>query len=462
MSEQVQAQNPAAPTVVSLVSPNLPADQGLSSLGLLLQLGGSISAAFVCVAGFIWLWAATWMGGGAMLGILLISILGLVRSLMHRAAGTELLYGPQPLRGIKRYTVVALAHSALLALVLASPLYQLPVRTSVAIGLACATWPAILLLILRQPRFQRYQDELPISEDKGFEGAAVLMTILGIAGLCVGGVLLWTMIQIPGALRGLGALLVLTLGLLVIRSVVHVAAGVSGLGNASLDLSVERVGRYANLGIISALLTAGVMFLSVVGSRADFSSILSIAVIGWVLAIWPLILRRYFAERHFASLLAGNDDPIHRRAPDTGLTALGWLLISMGGAQLSLSVLAIVGGSADLRDLGHLLPALSGNVWTAALISLAHIGAGVTVVQMNRHHRAVVTAVGSITLVLQASNLWPTWKALTTNTLGEYPSLTATLGLSMVPLVTAAVMIALVQRKVTPMARATVRVPARQ
>lgn len=456
MTEQVPAPAATAPQVVHLVSPNIPADQGLSSLGLLLQLAGSLSAAFACFTGFLWLWASVWMGGGAMIGILLIGTLSVIRSFMHRAAGTELLYGPQPLRGVRRYAVVGLAHSVLLAALLMSPLYHVPVRSSVAIGVACAVWPVLLLLLLRLPRFRRYEEELPLSEDKGFEGAAVLMTILGLAGLGVGSSILWSMLHTAGSVRGLGALLVLVVGLLVIRSVVHVRAGLGGLSDTPLDLAAERAGNYATLGIVSALITSAVMFLTVVGSRADFSAILAIAVIGWVLAAWPMILRRYFAERQFASLLAGNDAPVHRRAPDAGLTALGWLLIGAGGAQASLAVLGVLGGASDLRVISSLLPASDGSAWIAALIAVAHVGAGFELVRMSPHHRAVVTGVGGITLLLQLSALWPTWRQLAR--FGSLdPAVVATLGMALVPMVTGGAMIALVQRKLTPMARASIR-----
>ena len=48
----------------------------------------------------------------------------------------------------------------------------------------------------------------------------------------------------------------------------------------------------------------------------------------WMLMAWPLIVRRFFSDRQFADLLAGDDAPVHRRAPDAGLTWLGWLLIA--------------------------------------------------------------------------------------------------------------------------------------
>ncbi len=455
MSEHASSSPSNTPRLVQLVSPNIPADQGLSSLGLLLQLGGSLTAAFTCLVGFAAVLAKTRAGGGAMLGALLLTVLGVVRSLMHRAAGTGLIYGPQPLRGIRRYAVVGLVHSALLGASLASPLYGLSMRMSLGVALAFAVWPALLLAFLRLPRFARYEEELPMSEDKGFEAAAVLMTILGLAGLAIGGSVLWAAFHTPGAMKGLGALLVLTLALLVLRSVVHVSAGIAGLDDAPLDLAVERVGRYANLGIASALVACGVLFLSVIGSHADFAAILSIAVLGWMLAAWPTILRRYFAERQFASMLAGADEPLHRRAPDAGLTGLGWLLISVGAVQLSFSVLGLLvtePAMVELRGFGT-------DGVLGLLIAVAHLGAGFELVRMSPQHRIAVTLVGIVSFALQASNVWPLWRSIVGASGTGDPAAYGILGVAVMPMITSLAMIALVHRKLSPMALARVRQP---
>lgn len=456
MSEPNHAPEPTPLQVVRLVSPHLPSDQGLSSLGLLLQLGGSLGAAFVCFNAFAWLWAATFLDGVATLSVLLLGVLSVVRSLMHRAAGTELLYGSAPLRGIRRYVAVALAHSVLTTVLLASPLsYELSVRQAVAIGLACAVWPAILWAVTRLPRFARYETELPPSEDKGFEGASVLMTVFGVAGLVTAGVTLWSVLRLPGALRGLGALLVLTLVLLVVRSAVHVTAGLGGLRHSALDVAVERAGRYASLGIVSALVASGVLFLTVVGTRADFSAILGIALIGWVLSAWPIILRRYFGERHFASLLAGDDDPTHRRAPDGGVTSAGWLMLALGAVQLGLAVLGLVGGSEmALVVVSELFGRSAGGDLLTAVIALAQLGVGLALVLGGPRFHLVAKVVGAASLLLQISALWPLARLLAAGGL-DAKQVTG-IGLSALPIVAVVTMLALLGRSVAPMAAATV------
>ena len=72
----------------------------------------------------------------------------------------------------------------------------------------------------------------------------------------------------------------------------------------------------------------------------------------WMLMAWPMIIRRFFSERQFADLLAGDDAPIHRRAPDAGLTGLGWLLLAhaMFGATMLIPQLVLGGPRARLEQ----------------------------------------------------------------------------------------------------------------
>jgi len=78
--------------VVDLVDAGVPADQGLSSLGMLMQLGGNVFAASAAYFTFTLLFAIGG-GGGELLWMLLVLGLSITRSLIQRAAGTHLLYG---------------------------------------------------------------------------------------------------------------------------------------------------------------------------------------------------------------------------------------------------------------------------------------------------------------------------------------------------------------------------------
>ena len=127
---------------VSLVDPGVPADQGLSALGLLMQLGGSLFAAIATLATVMMMLSGGGRGGDKAI-ILLVLGATITRSVFHRAAGTELLYGSRgldrtqaPLAGMKRYIVIALAQSALVFLVLV----RLQKMCRVVLG-ACGTGP---------------------------------------------------------------------------------------------------------------------------------------------------------------------------------------------------------------------------------------------------------------------------------------------------------------------------------
>ena len=88
------------PAVVDLVDAGVPADQGLSALGMLMQLAGNVLAAYVALITFTILFAASGGGGGSeTLWIFLILGLSIGRSLLHRSAGAQLLYGDPAIQG---------------------------------------------------------------------------------------------------------------------------------------------------------------------------------------------------------------------------------------------------------------------------------------------------------------------------------------------------------------------------
>lgn len=450
--------------VVRLVGANIPADQGLSSLGLIMQLGGSLSAAVITFWGFQALLLPS-RAGTTML-VLLVTTLGVIRSLMHRAAGTSLLYAEaNPLRGVRRYIAVGLVHSALFAAVLVSQ-HVATTRMSIFIGLALAAWPLILLGLLRLPWLRRFEDAVPAPEDKGFEGAAVLMTVMAIAGIAAGLFMLRGFAS-RDALRGTNVLMLLCVVLLLARSVMHLVAGLTGLRAVALDVAVERVAQYANVGVVSAFVTGGVLFITVMSSAAlGFAGLLVIAVAVWMLCAWPMSLRRFFAERQFASMLAGDDAPIHRRAPDAGSTALGWLLIGIGALTLSVSIAAAGGGFGDggsRYDDGSVLtmlqPLMMGGSWRTFAIAALELVAGFELVRMAQHHRIVATVAAIAIAGIELSSWGPGWSTLSQIRVGFYntSALTTLLG----PLGLALTTIVLVNRKVESAGHAQVRVRAK-
>jgi hypothetical protein len=198
--------------------------------------------------------------------------------------------------------------------------------------------------------------------------------------------------------HGWGAMLVVVFLLLVARSSLHVRAGLAGLRDSSFDRPSELAARYAAFGVISAFCVGGMLALFAMSERLTPDAMLGIAVMCWLLAAWPMIVRRYFQHRQFAELLAG-DRVLHRRAPDAGLTGLGWLLL--GHATLVAGVLIVrisvshAGAGRLLEGLLRLTGPLVGTSKAHLVLSAVVIGleivAAAALLRMSDHRRAIAT-----------------------------------------------------------------------
>ncbi|HEY5952565.1 MAG TPA: hypothetical protein VIV40_44000, partial [Kofleriaceae bacterium] len=395
--------------VVELVDAGVPADQGLSSLGLLMQLAGNLFAAYAGLLAFMMLFALR--GSGETLWMLVLLGASVTRSIFHRNAGTQLLYGlgslttegsNQRTQGIRRYIGCALLHTALVVAMLGGK-FHLPTKLALGVGLGLAVWPVTLAVLMALPRFRRFANDLPLTEDKGFEGASILMTVLGLCGLLGTGTILLLLLDLPGKAltQGAGVLVALALAMLCVRSFLHVQAGLSGLRETSVDRSVELANRYANFGVISSFCTGGALLLFVINIQMSVIALALICGVCWMLMSWPLVIRRFYSDRQFADLLAGSDAPVHRRAPDAGLTGLGWLLVAHaafsasfllpqmlfsdeGGRELQ-AMMALGGGAAGLRSM-----------WFSVGLVILQAWAGFELVRMSPQSRILGTVFGVV------------------------------------------------------------------
>lgn len=393
------------PGVVDLVDAGVPADQGLSSLGLLMQLAGNVLAAFVALQAFMMLFAIRG-GNTETIWIFLVLGLSIARSMFHRVAGTQLLYGRigvegQRLTGIHRYVMFGLAQSVMVAAVLAAKMH-VPSKLALGFLLALAAWPLTLGVLIRLPRFKRFNNDVPMTEDKGFEGASILMTVLGLCGAVAAGTALVVMLQLPGSelQKGPGVLIVLTVAMLVVRSVIHTQAGLSGLRETNIDRSVELANRYANFGVISSFCGGGALLLVAMSSAVSVGAMAGVCGVCWMLMTWPLIIRRFFSDRQFADLLAGDDAPIHRRAPDAGLTALGWLLLGFAVLMASFKIPELfMSPDSDFYELQNLMSLGGGggrSVWWS-IGELVLMGwAGFELIRMSPQSRIISTVFGVV------------------------------------------------------------------
>jgi hypothetical protein len=463
MSEQKQ-------DVVELVNAGAPADQGLSSLGLLMQLAGSLFAAFAVVFAF-WLIVQMRGNGSELLWTFLVLGLCGVRSIFHRIAGSDLLYGRRVigaeaptdyLGGVRRYIIIGLAHTAVMALILVAK-WNAPLKIVLAVSAGLGLWPMTLAVLFASPRFARFKQEMPITEDKGFEGAAILMTVLGAIGICVATVLLLVMVQAGKSIsQGPGVLFLLATIMLIIRSFIHVQAGVSGIRETSIDRSVELANRYANFGVISSFCAGGALLLMSMATALNVLVLAVVCALVWVLMTWPLIVRRFFSDRQFADLLAGDNAPVHRRAPDAGITGLGWLLVATSALFLSMGLPELIMGvDGESRDMARLMRMFGQmdfhSPWWNVGVYCLQAWAGFELIRMSNVHKIVATVFGVVAVGVEIYLRWPMFKMLWHGHDAFNPETISMLFVIVLALIIPVTTLILVNRKTTPTAIARFR-----
>jgi hypothetical protein len=262
--------------------------------------------------------------------------------------------------------------------------------------------------------------------------------------------------------KGPGVLVALALAMLVIRSVLHVQAGLSGLRETSVDRSVELANRYANFGVISSFCGGGALLVFMM-QGASLAGLAVVCGLCWMLMAWPLIIRRFFSDRQFADLLAGSDAPVHRRAPDAGLTALGWLLIGYSAytASFMLPQLLIADGR-DGRELQQIMAMGGGglglrSIWFSVGLLVLQAWAGFELVRMSPQSRIIASVFGVLGAIVTIYINWPLLTALKhmRGFVGQSEALM--LGPLAMALIIPVATLVLVNRKIAPTARARFR-----
>lgn len=402
-----QASPAAEPVVARLTGARMPADRGMSSLGLLMQLGGTIGMTLAAVMAI----AVSLGGAGQASGILfLIASLSGVRSALHRMAGTQLLYGKEsaPLRSVRTYLWASFAHGALCLLFLKSHLNGLALAKIAAVFLS---WPVTLLVYFSLPHIKALiRNGVPDSEDHGFEGAAVLMTVFGIMGTLFAAFVLTVILDNPGAAFATFAssIFVLIFVVLAVRSVIHSLAGFKGISGANFDECNANASRYYSLGVTSAVCIGITLFVVMFMTTGQLGVALMLGVFSmFMLLSWPSILRRLYAERNFLVYLAGSDAPTFQRAPDAGLIALGWTLIAISVFGLGPSLFEALWGerlsAQDLEGIGSLARSSWWSVGTSAL----QFWAGIELVRMSERHKLAAMIYGVVSSVVTLYLVWP-------------------------------------------------------
>ena len=235
------------------------------------------------------------------------------------------------------------------------------------------------------------------------------------------------LLQLPSEARRevptLAAIAVLVL--LLARSVVHVVAGITGMTIANIDRVANAVTRYGNLGIAAALANAAVQLgLAMMAGHPTGSDMMNILAITVLLMAWPVIIRKFFAERQFLDML--NIDPhtglprtdatvksmSTSRAPDRGLTTLGWFLLIGAVFALATTVATLIAGpggaSSDgmnrMSGFASLVPMLSAlgasSAWMSLLVAAVQLLAALALITMHPKFRIAAIAYGAIATAL--------------------------------------------------------------
>ncbi len=387
--------------------PDMPADWGLTPLGLLMELGGLLS---LVVGGlFIMIgMMASLVEGAAGLLFALFGASAIVRSELHRRAGRGLIYGnPRgAMRPLKVYIAFALVHSLVapaLVLPLASDAFAATsmAKTGIALFVWLACWPAAVMLLARRTPFWRRENDaeaLPASEDNGYEGLAVLMTVFGSFGAVIACAAAFSMIA-----SGVGGHLLVGIplaGLLAYRAARHLGVGIAGVRGVGGSEFEERGMRYSNAAIVIAFLVSAATLLAFVMLSAEASphAIVFPFALFWLLFVWPRIVGQFLNTRGFAQLMGGGS-PLSR-SPDLALTALGWLLLAAGVLPLAGAATSLLGLSySDLGGFdaaGFAMDTQGGSPLPQLVAGAAQVWAGAELVGMTRRCRRAALVYGAV------------------------------------------------------------------
>lgn len=399
------------PQTIALPRPGVPADRGLSALGLIMQLAGrTAGAATVLYLSFLVFLPAPHPHVGA---VLLILVSCGWRAHLHARAGRRLLYmhsDQRPLATTLGYVQFALLQAIAIGL---TAWLVFDVRGMRALGIAgaVAAWPVVLLILITTVAPVPARD-VPLAEDRGLEGASLVMMVLGACGALASG----TVLVARGALtrhhldHGWGWITLFVFLMLLARSLLLLRAGRAGAPAASFDAPLSLLDRYAAFGAVTAVWLSP--FLLMIGAMRGepFIGAVATAMSMWLLFAWPSILKRFFQHRQFVELLDGAR-VLHARAPDAGLTALGWLLA--GHAAIVISAVLLI---AELRNgflarrLWSLEPALGGSR-TAIAITLAvaalELVCAVALLQVRGQRRLIATVYAALAMTATSVLAWP-------------------------------------------------------
>lgn len=378
-------------------APRPPADQGLSSLGLLMGLVGSVmaplTAAFLLVRyGELDRLAQAGQPFDGRWWFLLVMVTGFVRGLVHRQAGIRLWRvvpgDPPVMTGIGHYLVASIAHATACVGFLRVQPGLSPVAPA-AVGAMALAWPVTIGLVLRQRRFRALGPRPPLAEDSGFDGLAVMMAVLGFVGLLAAAALGAVALSFPRRVPQT-PLLLMFVGSLFMRAALQLTTGVRAVqGRASASAPALR--RYGELGTQLALAGGIALLMWTLLWGVDLvAAAVAVAALLALLA-WPSMVARYVSWRDTGDAEA---DRVRRSSPDGGLAALGWMLLGLAGFSLVGAVVAQAASPAVAAQGRTLLGAPIDHdlAWWTIPLALAQAWTALALLGVWPHRRRVATA----------------------------------------------------------------------
>ncbi len=422
---------------------------GLVSLGLIMQLVGSIVAAYLIARSLESL--VPWVlgvGGTYHFGdfygrfftyeeqhnharvaapawhLTLVAGLGIIRALLHRVAGGAILYRRRGgLVWLYAYLAAAFVHSGVCLAVLHHDGTSAAYQWGIVALLGCA-WPLCLLVAATRTGFRSAVRGGAATKDASAPDEVATLTIfLGLIGAMAALFVIYSAIEswssyfmsiAPKAVGAIGLLLL-------VRSFTQLRSGLRLAGRAAgTDAPLATI-RYVQVGLIASVLAGAVIVIHAAGavhiSRDDWypqnifswPALATHAMVAYLIVLWPLLLRR-FVQAHESAPKASS---IGAAQPRAALAALGWFLLAAGGIQIALALLALVPSTRVTPiawdwvrhyDISTGTTARSG--WIQLLVTFPQIWTALELLGTTRRRRAAATAYAGAASLAIALSIW--------------------------------------------------------
>ena len=399
---------------------------GLVALGLIMELVGSVIAAYLIVKAlepllnrlFLGAWDPQWGWEQQLTSprvtrdgwedlpfhVMLLTAIGILRALVHRRAGRAVLYRSGDSAGaIGVYVAVALGHTALCVLVFWRHQDHQSHAWAAAACVSLA-WPIALLIATR-----RRVIRLALSTGRSATAAsapdqvATLMVFFGLVGCLVALFAFYTSVDGPLSWSEFSAWLPVSVtAFLCLRSVVHTRVGVRLAGDTGSRAPLD-VSSYVKVGLITAALSWLAIVVLMYGlldrawSYYPTEVHLDPAWKGftvYLLFLWPLLLRGMARAR------AEADQSTSKKPSSSGagLLALGWLLLGAAAVQIGLAGLSLHLGPDRMTELSMwLLKApiqdgpISRGVWMQLLVAVPQVWVALELLRASPRRRRAAT-----------------------------------------------------------------------